>query len=91
MTIDEILKTLDLEHSEDIAKLLQDNGIVGWCFCDEHCPLANYIRNKGPFEFVSVCEDKISIDETVIATPEVLADFIDEFDSGEYPNLLSKK
>lgn len=90
LTKKEILKALkNLGNSaEEVAKSLKDFEIKGAIRVARNCPIANYLKTIG-------CQDPIVFDKCqdgvtgeFFATPRACFDFIQDFDSYRFPELI---
>jgi hypothetical protein len=97
MTQDEILKLLtDLgETPTQIAESLRAKEIQGRVGDEYECPLVWYLRDQEGIEFVIVdnesitwSDDAMGDNEQRIKTSEPIAQFIEQFDDGEFPELI---
>ena len=89
LTPEETLSAL----GEDVVKMLTNCGIVGKLNSPRHCPIANFLKLVYPCSRSLVYGDcvKTIIKNywVVVETPTAVADFVDAFDTGKYPELIS--
>lgn len=98
MTYEQELMVMVLTHLKNFdneAELVEElkvNGIRGTRNEPEYCPLALYLNKKFDKRFY-VDENKIVCTQgyTHCTTPQVCQDFIDDFDSGVFPELELRK
>lgn len=83
---------LKLKSDKAVEKFLRDRNIRGIVGSSSKCPIAQYLREKGPkgadieVDGVNVTLDGITVDAT-----RAIEDFIGRFDDGEIPALDRKK
>lgn len=89
-TAEQLLNELNSLGSADaIADFLAKHDAKGYIGEAGSCPVANYLEDKLD-KGVIVTDQNITIsngETLVLGTPVFVADFINEFDNGSYPNL----
>lgn len=94
-TLDEIRELLGQlgDTSDQIAETLNGRDITGRREDPHCCPIANLIAasvagaDKWPAEDFTVGDDCIHTPHGEMYTPDVIGDFIGQFDNGAYPEL----
>lgn len=87
----EYLKSLGTMEDE-IAATLKTNGIKGMRMESTSCPIANVLNSRfgmissvGPYSITLY--SPYEQEDLIVQTPHYVAEFIRDFDKGEYPEL----
>jgi hypothetical protein len=95
ITDEEIRTRLDklatLGTPDAIAWELEAQGIKGKRRRSQFCAIAVYLGNdheRTAWDGVGVCSESIHNGGALIPVPPTVGEFIDRFDSGQYPNLV---
>lgn len=89
-SLDEALTALG-DTADQVAAHLRAKKITGCRFNACHCPVATYLAQSGVVEKPAVGDKTIGYladwGDVEVQTPSAVADFINRFDAGEFPDL----
>jgi hypothetical protein len=80
------------DSSEQVAASLREKGIKGEPACAEQCPIARLLKSEiedAEWASVSACGLHVGAGDFTagMATPDHVADFVSDFDLGQFPDL----
>lgn len=75
----------------EVAARLRRGNFTGFPKAAHSCPIANYLRVVGDYRTVTVSKNLVIVGVRQVSadTPEVVEQFITNFDRGKYPELIA--
>lgn len=85
--IDEVLEEL----ATDPEGILKYTGTTGARYASGACPVAKYLSDTFPDEYINICTSVVLVKDLVVRLPDNLKEFVRQFDNGHYPELDSER
>lgn len=73
--------------SKSVAAKLKRLGIKGERGSADSCPVANFLKKRFVDDEIEVDGARVQVNGVSIEAPRFIADFVDRFDSGNYPEV----
>lgn len=80
-------------NPDEVAATLRRLSITGYLRAPASCPVASYLNNHIYHELLFVTPQNVYHQENIriiAATPHAVSDFMERFDAGGYPDLVTK-